>query len=134
MVLILETPQGIDNAKAIANIACVDMLLVGANDLSTALGIPGDLRHPRLREAFETAAAACKAQGKMLGIGGARGDLELQRELYGLSGSFVIAGNDVTYLAVASASRRSGAARHGDERLALRRAITRCARRAPCGG
>ena len=77
----LETPAGIANADAIAAVPGVDMLLIGANDLSAEMGIAGDLRHARLREAFAAAAAACKAHHKVLGVGGVRGDLELQTEL-----------------------------------------------------
>ena len=102
MVLMLETPEGIANADAIAAVDGVDVLLIGSNDLCTEMGIPGQLRHPRLREAFETAAAACKKHGKTLGIGGVRGDLELQTELVRLGGNFIVAGSDVTYLTAAA--------------------------------
>lgn len=98
LIVMLETPQGIANADAIAATPGIDMLLVGSNDLSTELGIPGQLRHPKLRDAFQAAAAACKTHRKILGIGGVRGDLELQSELFRLGGNFIIAGSDVTYL------------------------------------
>lgn len=102
LIVMLETAQGIANAEAIAAVDGVDILLIGSNDLSTELGIPGELRHPKLRDAFATAAAACRAHDKVLGIGGVRGDLELQRELMGIGGRFIIAGSDVTYLAAAA--------------------------------
>lgn len=98
LIAMLETPQGIANADAIAAVEGIDVLLIGSNDLCTEMGIPGQLRHPRLHEAFELTAAACKAHGKTLGIGGVRGDIELQTELYRLGGTFIIAGSDVTYL------------------------------------
>jgi 2-keto-3-deoxy-L-rhamnonate aldolase RhmA len=102
IVVMLETPQGIANADAIAAVPGVDMLLIGSNDLCTELGIPGQLRHPKLREAYEAAAAACKNHGKSLGVGGIRGDLELQRDLVKLGARFIIAGNDTNYLAAAA--------------------------------
>lgn len=98
LIAMLETPEGVANAEAIAATPGIDMLLIGSNDLSTEMGIPGQLRHERLREAFATTAAACKAHGKILGVGGVRGDLELQVELFRLGGRFIIAGSDVTYL------------------------------------
>lgn len=98
LIAMLETPEGIANADAIAATPGIDVLLIGSNDLCTELGIPGQLRHQRLRDAFETTAAACKAHGKTLGVGGVRGDLELQTELFRLGGNFIIAGSDVTYL------------------------------------
>ena len=63
---------------------------------------PGQLRHPKLREAFEATAKACRTHGKTLGVGGIRGDLELQRDLVQLGARFIIAGSDVAYLAAAA--------------------------------
>ena len=104
LIVMLETPAGIANADAIAAVPGVDVLLIGANDLSAEMGVAGELRHARLREAFAAAAAACKAHNKVLGIGGVRGDLDLQSELFRLGGRFVIAGSDVTYLAAAASA------------------------------
>jgi 2-keto-3-deoxy-L-rhamnonate aldolase RhmA len=102
VIAMLETPAGIAAAHAIAAVPGIDMLLIGSNDLCTELGIPGQFRDPRLREAFATAAAACRAHGRILGIGGIRGDGTLQRELVDLGARFIIAGNDVSYLLAAA--------------------------------
>jgi len=98
LVAMLETPTGIANADDIAAVPGIDMLLIGSNDLCTELGIPGQLRHPDLRAAFETVAKACERHGKILGIGGIRSDIQLQTELIGMGARFIIAGSDVTYL------------------------------------
>ncbi|GAA5232290.1 aldolase [Verticiella sediminum] len=98
LIAMLETPAGIANADAIAAVPGIDMLLIGANDLCTEMGIPGQLRHPNLFSAFETVADACRTHGKVLGVGGVRGDAELQGRLLGLGARFLIAGSDVTYL------------------------------------
>ena len=108
----LETAQAIANADAIAAVDGVDILLIGSNDLSADLGIPGDLHHPRIRDAFVATAAACKAHGKVLGVGGVRGDHALCADLCRLGARFVIAGSDVGYLqqaAKADASAVRGA-------------------------
>jgi len=102
VIVMIETPQGVDLADEIAAVDGVDMLLIGSNDLCTELGIPGELRHPRLRAAYESVAKACRAQGKALGVGGIRGDIELQRQLLELGARFIIAGNDVAYLSAAA--------------------------------
>ena len=65
----LETPEGIANADAIAALPGIDVLLIGSNDLCTAMGIPGELKNPKLRAAYKSTAKACKAHGKILGIG-----------------------------------------------------------------
>lgn len=102
VVCMIETPEGVANADAIAAIPGVDALLVGSNDLCTAMGIPGDLRNPKLRDACVTVAAACRAHGKALGVGGIRGDAELQKDLIDLGARLLIAGNDVAYLMAAA--------------------------------
>ena len=103
-IAMLETPRGVENADAIAAVAGIDMLLIGSNDLCTELGIPGDLRHPKIRAAYEVAAKACMAHGKYLGVGGVRGDAELTRDLVRIGARFVIAGSDLGYLMSAARS------------------------------
>ncbi len=102
LVCMIETPEGVANAEAIAAVPGVDCLLIGSNDLCTEMGIPGELRHPKLREAFVAVAAACSAHGKWLGVGGVRGDAELMNDLIGLGARFLIAGTDVGYMMAAA--------------------------------
>lgn len=102
VIVMIETPEAVERADAIAAVDGVDVLLIGSNDLCTEMGIPGQLRHPRLAQAYERVAAACRAHGRHLGVGGIRGDAELQRSLLALGARFLIAGNDVGYLASAA--------------------------------
>jgi len=68
--ILLETPTAIENADAIAAVDGVDMLAIGANDLSAELGVPGRYDDPRLREAVAIAGEACRRHGKLLMLGG----------------------------------------------------------------
>ena len=76
----------------------IDVLLIGSGDLTTDYGIPGQVDHPRLREAYERVAQACRTHGKTLGVGGIRHNVALQGELIRLGARFVIAGTDVNYV------------------------------------
>jgi 2-keto-3-deoxy-L-rhamnonate aldolase RhmA len=98
VIVMLETAEGIDNAKAIAAVPGIDVLLIGSGDLTTDYGIPGQVDHPRLREAYERVAKACRSNGKSLGVGGIRHNVALQGELIRLGARFVIAGTDVNYV------------------------------------
>ncbi|HKS84581.1 MAG TPA: aldolase/citrate lyase family protein [Pseudolabrys sp.] len=98
LIAMLETPEGIANVDAIAAVPGIDVLLIGSNDLCTAMGIAGDLKNPRLRAAYEAAAKACKTHKKHLGVGGIRADIDHVAELVKLGARFVIAGSDVQYL------------------------------------
>lgn len=111
MIMMLESPGAISRADEIAAVDGVDMLLIGSNDLCTAMGIPGQLHHPDLFKAYETVAAACHRHGKTLGIGGIRGDIALQKRLVALGARFLIAGSDVTYLMAAARGTRRTSAR-----------------------
>lgn len=67
IIAMVETPEAVIEADAIAAVEGIDMLLIGSNDLCTEMGIAGQLRHPRLIEAYESVAAACRAHGKFWG-------------------------------------------------------------------
>ena len=114
LIPMLESPEGIANADAIASVPGIDVLLIGSNDLCTALGIPGELKHPKIRAAYESTMLACKKHGKVLGVGGVRGDVAQVAELTKLGARFVIAGSDVQYLMMAARN----------EVAAIRKAVT----------
>ncbi len=64
LVLIqIETASSLEACEQIAQLDGVDVLFVGPNDLSIALGVPGQLTHPLVEGAIERVAAACKAAG-----------------------------------------------------------------------
>jgi len=103
--ILIETPLGVENANAIAQTDGVDMLAIGANDLSAELGTPGDFRNPRLRECVAKVATACAENGKLCVLGGIS-DLSLVREylLMGVA-PLIISGNDIEMLASAARLR-----------------------------
>ena len=63
----IETAGAVDQVDAIAAIDGVDMLFVGPSDLGQALGVIGDIMHPRCLEAVDQVAAACRNHGKHWG-------------------------------------------------------------------
>ena len=68
--IMIETRRGVENADAIAALDGVDMVAIGANDMTTELGIPGQYDHPEFRSAVATVAEACKRHGTLLMLGG----------------------------------------------------------------
>ncbi len=64
----IETAAALDAVEAIAAEKWVDVLFVGPNDLSQALGIPGNYADARYRAAVERVGAAARARGKAAGI------------------------------------------------------------------
>ena len=64
---LVETRQGIENVEEIAAVDGIDGLWIGHSDLSTSLGIPGQLDHPDLVAAVDRAARACVKNKKSFG-------------------------------------------------------------------
>jgi 2-keto-3-deoxy-L-rhamnonate aldolase RhmA len=64
----VETKLAVDNADKIAAVNGIDALLIGPNDLSLSLGIPGDLMNPIELDAIRHVISACKKHGKAFGI------------------------------------------------------------------
>lgn len=59
-VAMIETQRGLDNLDAICGVAGLSAVMVGPDDLSQDLGVPGDLQHPRMGEAIEHVIAVCE--------------------------------------------------------------------------
>jgi 2-keto-3-deoxy-L-rhamnonate aldolase RhmA len=64
----IETAAGVEHVEEIAGTDGIDVLWIGHNDLSTSLGIPGEMRHPRYLEAVERVRSACQDHRKALGF------------------------------------------------------------------
>jgi 2-keto-3-deoxy-L-rhamnonate aldolase RhmA len=105
--ILIETPAGIASADTIAQLDGVDMLAIGANDLTAELGVPGRYDDPRVRNAVATAAEACQRHGKLLMVGGI-GDLAILDDLVPLGVCpLQLTGTD-TDLLFAGAAARAG--------------------------
>lgn len=66
----IETKLSVDNAEAIASTPGIDAIIIGPNDLSISLGIPGDLFNPIEIEAISHVIAACKKNNVAFGLHG----------------------------------------------------------------
>jgi 2-keto-3-deoxy-L-rhamnonate aldolase RhmA len=104
VVVMLETPQAIDNADAIAAVPGIDVLLVGTNDLCAEMGIHGQFADPRVAAAYEKVIAACRKHGKHPGMGGVY-DPQLMPKYVGMGMRFVLAGNDLAFLMAGAKER-----------------------------
>lgn len=105
LVMMVESPESVDNADAIAALDGVEVLFVGTNDLSLEMGIPGQLDHPRLEAAMKRVVDVCHAHGKVPGFGGI-GDQELAAKYVRMGMRFVLAGSDLALLMTAARDSR----------------------------
>ena len=98
LMAMIETPQAVENADAIAAVDGIDVLHIGASDLSTEMGLPGQYTHERMKAAFETVAGAAKSHGKAFGVGGVRQDFAFQSWLISIGMRYLTGGSDVGYI------------------------------------
>lgn len=104
IAVMLETPQAIAEADAIAAVAGVDILLIGTNDLTMELGIPGEFTHPKVVAAYETVIAACRKHGKWPGMGGIYAE-DVMAKYVAMGARFILSGADLGMLMAASTQR-----------------------------
>ena len=105
VIVMLETPEAVANADAIAAVPGVDLLHIGSTDLCDVLGIPGQFGDPKIEAAFTTVVAACKKHGKIAGVGGMGTEPEVTKKILRMGVRFVTAGNDWGFMMAAARQR-----------------------------
>jgi 2-keto-3-deoxy-L-rhamnonate aldolase RhmA len=109
VIAMIESGEAIANADAIAATPGVDILFIGASDLTVERGKPGAYADPEIRGAFAAVARACAKHGKVAGFGGV-GDPAITAELFAAGYRFMLTGNDLD-LFMLGAKARVGALR-----------------------
>ncbi len=64
----VESSRCLDDLDEIAATPGVDVLLIGPNDLSVSLGVPGQLMHPKMQDAYRRVADTAARRGIVAGI------------------------------------------------------------------
>ena len=105
----IESVEGLANAEGIAEVEGIDGLLIGTSDLTAEMGIPGEIRHPRVEEAYRNVGAACRAAGKFLGMGGVY-ELDAMKHYADMGAHFILTGSDHAYI-LAGANLQSASLR-----------------------
>jgi 2-keto-3-deoxy-L-rhamnonate aldolase RhmA len=98
LMAMIETPEAVEHADEIAAVEGIDVVHIGASDLSTEMGIPGQYSSERMRAAFEKVAGAARRHGKAMGVGGVRQDFEFQSWLIKLGMRYLTGGSDIAYI------------------------------------
>jgi 2-keto-3-deoxy-L-rhamnonate aldolase RhmA len=106
VVVMLESPRGIENCEAIAAVPGIDALLIGTNDLCFEMGIPGQFNDPRIAEAYRKTIAACRKHGKFAGMGGMYTPELLERHI-NMGVQLILSGSDFSLLMQAGTARAS---------------------------
>lgn len=94
VIPMVETLEAVDCVEELAALDGVDSLLIGTNDMTAEMGIPGDYENPRLTEVYEKTINACKKHGKYVGIGGLHSRLDLVERFCAMGARWVMAATD----------------------------------------
>jgi 4-hydroxy-2-oxoheptanedioate aldolase len=105
VVVMMETLEALEHVEEIAAVDGVDMMFIGTNDLTTEMGQMNNFDHPRVRDAYERTIAACRKNGKHVGIGGLMSRPDLIAEYVRLGARFVSTGTDLAFLLGACTQR-----------------------------
>ena len=104
VIVMLETPQAIAQADAIAAVPGIDSLLIGTKDLCAEMGIPGQFTDPRVEDAYRTVIAACRKHHIHPGMGGVY-DPKLLEKYIAMGMRFVLSGGDMGFLMAGATER-----------------------------
>lgn len=105
----IETRKGLENVFDIAAVPGVDVLMVGANDLSLELGDVGNFDAPEFIQALQKVGEACKKHGKIFGIAGIYAKLDLTDRIVNDFGArWILGANDQSLLLQAMCTNNAG--------------------------
>jgi len=97
VIVMLETPDAIAQADAIAAVPGVDVVLIGTNDLCAEMGIPGQFADARVVDAYSKVIAACRKHKVHPGMGGVY-DTKLMEKYIGMGMRFILSGSDLSFI------------------------------------
>lgn len=100
----VESAAAVADVGRIAAVEGVDLVLVGAHDLTADLGIPGEFSNPDFLGALGAVADASRAHDTAFGIAGIA-DPGLLADLVGKGLRFISAGTDIGFFRQAAAAR-----------------------------
>lgn len=98
LILQVESIAGVENIDALLAFDEVDGVMVGPYDISGSLGLPGQVNHPKVREAAQIVVEACRRRGKSCCTQVAHVTPEAIDDVFAQGYSFVILGSDLFVL------------------------------------
>lgn len=104
VVVMLETPEAIARADAIAAVKGVDVVLIGTNDLCATMGIPGEFEHADVVKAYESVIAACRKHKKVPGMGGVY-EPKIMEKYIRMGMRFILSGSDTSFVIAGAKAR-----------------------------
>jgi 4-hydroxy-2-oxoheptanedioate aldolase len=99
-IIHIEGKEGIENLDEILKVEGMDVIFIGPYDLSQSMGIPGQVKDPKLLEEIEKIVLKCKEKGKYVGI--FTDDVEMAKKYKQLGVKYIAHSVDVGIFAQAA--------------------------------
>lgn len=106
LIPMIETPEAVACVDEIVAIQGIDGVLVGTNDLTLEMGIPGQIGHEKVQTAYRRIAQACQQHTKIFGMGGVY-DREWAPHYIAMGARMILAAGDQAFLIEAATNRAS---------------------------
>ncbi len=88
----------------IAAVPGIDALLIGTNDLTLEMGIPGEYGHERVKDAYRRMIEACRKHKKWPGMGGIY-DTVHAKSYVEMGARLLLGGSDLSFIAAGAKAR-----------------------------
>ncbi|WP_158294223.1 HpcH/HpaI aldolase/citrate lyase family protein [Kribbella sp. VKM Ac-2568] len=98
IVAMIESREALDRIDEIAAVDGIDVLMIGANDLTADLGVPGEYGGDLAQAAFRRVIGAAESAGRFAGVGGVPVESGNLHDLIQAGARFVSAGIDLRHL------------------------------------
>lgn len=103
VVAMVESEAALGRVDEIAEVAGIDVILIGTTDLLSEQGAPGQFDHPITMDAYDKAIEAARRHGKQVGIGGLTSRPDLIAGIVAAGARYVSLAADIHYLMEAAA-------------------------------
>jgi 2-keto-3-deoxy-L-rhamnonate aldolase RhmA len=98
LILQVESITGVENIETLLAFDAVDGVMVGPYDISGSLGVPGQINHPKVREAARRVVEACAKHKKSCCTQVADVTADAVRDVFDQGYTFVILSSDLFVL------------------------------------
>lgn len=97
----IESQKAVENIHEILSIQAIDGVLIGPYDLSSSLGVSGNLNHPSVLNAEEKVLKACREHHKAAGIHIVHPDQKILKQKKDMGYRLIVYGSDMIFLSEA---------------------------------
>jgi 2-dehydro-3-deoxyglucarate aldolase len=98
LIVQIESIEGVENIDKVLSCKEIDGVMIGPYDLSSSLGVPGELENPKVFQAEEKVIAACAKYQKACGTQIIEPDLDRVDKALSAGYTFVVLASDVFLL------------------------------------